>query len=226
MKKYVIALSICLLGVSSLTEAQVGVFIGPGFGYGPMYGGGYRPYPRRHQNENLPPFKPTLNISFGYGFPNLDKNELPSFTNLYVGTTSSQLGPITGAVDYRFSRNMSLGVIVTHGTISAPYYNYDNTSSPALTGSLNNWSVMLDFIHYIPASDKVTPYIRTAIGINSWQQSYTDGQGNKVNLDGSPSDLAYQIGLGANFYLYKNTGLFLEAGYGKYIMQGGITFRL
>lgn len=226
MKKYIIAFSICFFCFSSLTEAQVGVFIGPGFGYGPMYGGGYRPYPRNRQHQNLPPFKPSVNISVGYGFPNLDKNELPAFNNLYLGTTTSQMGPITGAIDYRFSRNMGLGIMVTHGSISAPYYNYGDPSTPALKGTLNNWSVMLDFKHYIPASDKITPYIRTAIGINSWQQNYTDGQGNKISMDGSPSELAYQIGLGANFYLYKNTGLFLEAGYGKYILQGGLTIRL
>jgi opacity protein-like surface antigen len=226
MNKYLVAVIVTVFGNIAISNAQVGVFIGPGFGYGPMmYGGGYRPHPRRQQNENLPSFKPTLNISLGYGFPNLDKNELPEFTNMYLGTTTSQLGPLNGSIDYRFSRNMSLGIMVTHGTITAPYYNYGSSSTPALTASLNNWSVMLDFIHYIPASEHVTPYIRTAIGVNSWQQNYTDDQGNKVNMDGSPSDLAYQIGLGANFYVTKNYGLFLEAGYGKYILQGGLTFR-
>ena len=207
-----------------MAEAQVGVYIGPRLGYGPGYGRGYRHRQQRPQ-QNLPPFQPTVNLSFGYGFPNLDKDQLPDFFNLYKGTTTSQTGPVTGAIDYRFSRNMSIGVLVTHGNVKVPYYNYNEPSSPVFTGSLDNWSVMLNFMRYIQATEKITPYIRTAIGINTWQQNYTDAQGNKVNMDGSPSDIAYQVGLGANFYLTKNAGLFLEAGYGKYILHGGLTFK-
>jgi opacity protein-like surface antigen len=222
MNKYLISFLICTLCFSALAEAQVGVYIGPR--YGPGYGRGYRHRQQRPQ-EDLPPFQPTVNLSFGYGFPNLDKDQLPDFFNLYKGTTTSQTGPVTGAIDYRFSRNMSIGVLVTHGEVKVPYYNYNEPSSPVFTGSLDNWSVMLNFMRYIQATEKITPYIRTAVGINTWQQNYTDAQGNKVNMDGSPSELAYQVGLGADFYLSKNAGLFLEAGYGKYILHGGLTFR-
>jgi hypothetical protein len=221
MNKYLVSFLICTFCFGALAEAQVGIYLGPRIGYGP----GYRHRPRRPQQQNLPKFQPSVNLSFGYGFPNLDKDQLPDFYNLYKGTTTSQTGPITGAVDYRFSRSMSIGVLVTHGNVSAPYYNYNDPSSPAFKGSLENWSVMLNFMRYIPATGKIAPYIRTAIGINTWQQSYTDAQGNKINMDGVPSELAYQVGLGANFYLSKNAGVFLEAGYGKYILHGGLTFK-
>jgi len=220
MNKYLISFLVCTLCFCALAEAQVGVYIGPR----PGYGRGYRHRPQRPQ-QNLPSFQPTVNLSFGYGFPNLDKDQLPDFFNLYKGSTTSQTGPITGAIDYRFSRNMSIGVLVTHGKVKVPYYNYNEPSSAVFTGSLDNWGVMLNFMRYIQATEKITPYIRTAIGINTWQQNYTDAQGNKVNMDGSPSELAYQVGLGANFYLSKNAGLFLEAGYGKYILHGGLTFK-
>src|ERR1700760_349257 len=141
MKKYLVATAVCFFGFIFITEAQVGVYIGPRFGYGPVYRRPHYRYPRR---QNLPPFQPSVNVSFGYGFPNLDKNELPEFYNLYKGTVTSQTGPITGAVDYRFSRAMSIGVMVTHGTVKAPYYNYNDQSTPAFTGSLDNWSVMFD----------------------------------------------------------------------------------
>ena len=183
---------------------QVGVYIGPR----PGYGRGYRHRQQRPRQRNLPEFQPTVNVSFGYGFPNLDRDQLPDFYNLYKGTTTSQMGPITGAIDYRFSRSMSIGVLVTHGTVHVPYYSYNDPSSPSLSGSLDNWSVMLNFMRYIPVSEKISPYLRTAIGINTWQQSYADAQGNKINMGGTPSELAYGVGLRANFYLSKNAGLF------------------
>ena len=215
---------ICFFCFTSFADAQVGVYIGPRFGYGPGYGRRPR-YPRKQRPQNLPPFQPTVNLSFGYGFPNLDKDELPEFSNLYKGTTTSQTGPITGAIDYRFSRNMSIGVLVTHGKVKLHTIIIMMLQLLHLQGSLDNWSVMLNFMHYIPAGEKVTPYIRTAIGINTWQQNYTDPQGNKINMDGTPSELAYQVGLGADFYLSKNAGIFLEGGYGKYILHGGLTFK-
>ena len=224
MNKYIAAFLICFFCFASFADAQVGVYIGPRFGYGPAYGRPPQPHPGKRRAQNLPKFEPSVNLSFGYGFPNLDKYELPEFYDLYKGTVTSQTGPITGAIDYRFSRNMSIGVLVTHGKVTAPYYDY-NTGAPMFRGSLDNWSVMFNFMNYIPAGEKVTPYIRTAIGINTWQQNYTDGRGNKINVDGAPSELAYQVGLGADFYLSKNAGIFLEGGYGKYIMHGGLTFK-
>ena len=65
---------------------------------------------------------------------------------------------------------MSLGVMVTHGNVKIPYYSYNEPSAPVFTGSLDNWSVMLNFMRYIRPTEKISPYIRTAIGINAWQQ--------------------------------------------------------
>jgi hypothetical protein len=229
MKKYIIPVLIALVAFSSTSNAQVRVLVGPGFGYGPGYG--YpppypRPYHRRQpqQQQNLPPFQPSVNLSLGYGFPNLDKYQLPNYYNLYQGNVSQQLGPITGAVDYQFTRTMSLGVMVTHGTVNVPYYYY-NSESPAFTAALNNWSVMLDLVHYMPINyydDRVLPYIRLAAGVNIWSQDST----TNANVGGyNLPDFAYQISIGAKFKLSQNAGLFLEAGYGKYILEGGLAFK-
>lgn len=171
-------------------------------------------------------FEPTLNLSIGYGFPNLDKNQLVNFYDAYKGS-GSQTGPITGAIDYQFSRNMSIGVMGTYGKVSAPYYNYSNNSNlPDFTGKLENWSVMLNVMTYFPTYNrKVEPYIRTALGVNSWKQDYLDENGTKVYDSEGPSQFAYQASLGARFNITKNAGLYVEGGYGKYILNGGLTFK-
>ncbi|HSC40466.1 MAG TPA: hypothetical protein VLD19_21435, partial [Chitinophagaceae bacterium] len=130
-----------------------------------------------------------------------------------------------GSIDYQFNRRMSIGVLVTHGTVSAPYYDYNNGSNtPDFTGKLNNTSVMLDLVRYIPAGPVVTPYLRTAIGVNIWQQNYTSGSGQQVTDGVDLPALAYQLSFGAKFHLSKQAGLFVEAGYGKYILNGGLAF--
>jgi len=60
--------------------------------------------------------------------------------------------------------------------------------------------------------------------VNTWKQDYIDAAGNKLNYIEKPSELAYQAGLGAQFSLSDNARIFLEAGYGKYILHGGLSF--
>jgi opacity protein-like surface antigen len=216
MKKYaVIVIVLTLFAASSQAQFR--------YGYRNRMMGQRRPSPQR----SLPKFKPSVNITFGYGFPNLDKDELLNFYNFYKGSVS-QTGPVFGTVDYQFSRSMSVGLMVSYGKASVPYYDYNAPASDpaAMTGKLENWSVMINFVRYLPVgTTKITPYMRTAIGINTWSQSYLDQSGNKtVNTD-DPASLAYQVGIGAKFNFSKNTGLFLEAGYGKYILSGGLAFK-
>jgi predicted porin len=220
-------LLMCLV-VGCVTSAESQVFIGGRFGG--RFGGGARygygsPRPRPNSpKKNQPKFKPVVIVSIGYGFPNLDKLQLPDYFNYYKGT-ASQSGPFTGAIDYQFNPTTSIGLLVTHGTVNMPYYSYNNPTSPSLNGALDNWSYMINFLRYIPASKAVTPYIRTAIGINSWSQNFTDGSGNNVYPPVALPDLAYQIGIGAKFNVSKNTGFFVEGGYGKYILHGGLSFK-
>lgn len=186
-----------------------------------------RPQPPRQNLQKRTAFEPTLNLSIGYGFPNLDKEQLVNFYDTYKGTTS-QTGPFTGAIDYQFSPNMSIGVMGTYGKASTPYYNYSssNTLSPDFTGKLENWSVMLNLMTYFPTYNrKVEPYLRTAIGINDWKVDYTDATGAKVYEPDEPTQLAYQASLGARFNISKNAGLYIEGGYGKYILNGGLTLK-
>ncbi len=179
---------------------------------------------RQQRNSHFSKFKPAINISFGYGAPNLDKDELLEFRN-YYHSSINQTGPVFGAIDYQFKRTMSIGVMISYGKLSAPYYN-NNGSALAFTGYLKNTSLMLNFVRYmIVRNEKVSPYIRTAIGINMWTQDYLDQSGNKAVIADDPTVLAYQVAIGAKFMLAKQAGFFVEAGYGKYILSAGLTFK-
>lgn len=220
MKKQITLVSILLILVSFAAEAQF---------YGGIYmRRGYRkpPPPRRYQRQpNQHAFKPTVNLSIGYGFPNLDKSNLAEFYDAYKGT-SSQTGPVTAALDYQFSRYNSIGIMGSYGKVSTPYIDYtSNTGVPDFTGTLENWSVMFNMMSYFPSYRTVSPYIRTAIGINNWKQNYTYPDGSKAAVADNPSQLAYQVSIGTRFNLSPNAGFYVEAGYGKYIVNGGLTFR-
>lgn len=237
-----LALFFSLLAFSSDAQVIGGVIIHGGNGpYGRPYGRPYnqryyrRPYypppPRPSQQRRQPPrnnsgFTPSVNLSIGYGFPNLDKNYLPEFIDAYKGTIT-QSGPINAAFDYQFSPITSIGVMGTYGKVSVPYYDVNSGSNGStFTGEIKNWSVMFNMMTFIPTREKsVSPYLRTAIGINNWTQAYTYPDGTTAGTASDPTQLAYQVSLGARLNLSPKAGFYVEGGYGKYILNGGLTLK-
>jgi len=178
---------------------------------------------RRSPNREPVKYTPSVDFSVGYGFPNLDKNLLSDFYG-YYRSNASQTGPISGSIDYQYSKYNSIGIMVTYGKASVLYNSYGAASS--FNGNIESWTVMLNLMNYMPGTEKVKPYLRTAIGINAATVNYLYGDGTKAFNANSPSDLAYQVSLGGKFKLSKNTSFFVEAGYGKYILQGGFSLEL
>jgi len=232
MKKYIVSIFIILiLGTQiSIAQVSIGVGVGRGFGYGGGYGyygnpmNRYNRYPQRGRRDSImPKFDPIISVSLGAGFPNLDASQMAGFLNYYRGSVANSF-PIIGSIDYRYSRTSSIGLMVSHGQVKAPYYDY--AGNQALNGSLDNWSVMVNLINYMPTNSIIEPYLRTAIGVNIWNQNYMDISGNKLGYVSEPSMLAYQVSLGANIGISKNLKFFTEAGFGKYILQAGLKFQL
>lgn len=231
MKKQItIILAVLFVLISFITEAQSyggGFYIQRGYG---------QPYPRRPHYQHYPrqrqdAYHPTVNLSLGYGYPNLDKNYFPAqfngAVNAYKGTNYTQTGPFTGALDFQFSRYNSIGVMGTYGKVSVPYYDFNANDGTALfNGQIKSWSVMLNMMTYFPSYSTVSPYIRTAIGINTRNENYTYPDGSKAVVgNDNITDLAYQVSIGTRFNLSPNAGFYIEAGYGRYIVNGGLTFR-
>jgi predicted porin len=212
MKKAVIISLILLCGFYSDAQVWMGSTIRIG---------APRTY-RRGPGREPVKYNPSVDFSIGYGFPNLDKNLLSDFYG-YYRSNASQTGPVSGSIDYQYSKYNSIGILATYGKASVLYNSYGTASS--VTGNIESWSVMLNLINYMPGTDKVNPYLRTAIGINSATINYLYNDGTHAFGSNSPSDLAYQVSLGAKFGLSKKSSFFIEAGYGKYILQGCLSFK-
>lgn len=237
MKKYILSVAIITL-MSVIASTELNAQIRFGFGGG-MGGGRYynRPYPQRRSNNNqnnqkkeeVPKFIPTVDISFGFGYPNVDKYLLPDLSPGYVKGNYSKTGTYTAAIDYQFNRFTSLGLLGAYGTSSVPYFaaNAGPTDQPVYNGTLTGWSVMTNLKTYFAPVDlvKLNGYFRFAGGINVWDQKITDANGLKQNNISDPSEFAYQVSLGADFNLSPRATIFVEAGYGKYILAGGLKFK-
>ena len=215
-KKYALLFILCSL---SLTATYAQVIIGGGYGGGYYRGrvhvrGGRRPANNYRKPE--PSFAPEVNISIGYGFPNVDAYQFSNYYGLYKGNVT-QTGSVTGAIDYRYNRYNSIGVMATYGKVDIPYTDAYNNYQGKI--NLESWSVMLNIMQYAPLTNSATLYFHEAIGANINNTSY---YGNVPTP--TPYALAYQLSIGARFKITENASFFGEAGYGKYIIHGGLSF--
>ena len=238
MKRNIFLTVIILLSSMLVTSEVNAQFMR--FGFGPRMGGGYysRPYRQQKQQpaekkDELPKFVPTVNISVGFGYPNLDKYLLPDLSTYgpgYIKGDYQQTGILTGAIDYQFSRFTSIGLMGAYGNTSVPYYLIGaGPTDPAIyNATLKGWSVMANLVNYFAPVDmaKVNGYLRLAAGVNVWDQSITDANGVKQNnIATSPTEFAYQVALGADFNLSQRAAIYVEGGYGKYILSGGLKLK-
>jgi len=232
MKKNIL-LSGIILVMSCVLVSQLNAQLRFGFGGG-YNGGRYynRPYPQHRNNGNnekkeQPKFVPTVNISVGFGYPNVDKYLLPDLSYLgYSKGNYQNTGTYFANLDYQFSRFTSIGLMGTYGTNSVSYFN-SPTGGAGFNGTLTGWSVMANMINYFLPVDqaKVNGYLRLAGGVDVWDQKITDANGITQNNISNPSEFAYQVSLGADFNLNPRAAIFVEAGYGKYILAGGLKFK-
>lgn len=215
-KKYYLLLLFCGFLMTTIhAQVIIGGRIGGGYSYG-HYRVIRRPAPVSRRVVKQAPYNPVVYVSVGYGFPNLDANQFSEYYGLYKGS-ATQRGPVTASIDYRYSRYASIGLLATYGKVSVPYNNYYNNYQGST--SLENWSVMANFMQYSPLSQTATLYFREAIGVNIGSAVST---GSVAPIE--PNTFAYQLGVGAKFEISKNTAFFAEAGYGKYILHGGLSF--
>lgn len=233
MKKIIFLSSIiCFLFLNNI-NAQVRI----GMGLGRSFGGGFgrqRNSQRNQQNRNqnnryqdTTKFTPSIHFNFGYALPNLDKNTILNniSTNYYIGNISTQ-NPINFGINYQFNRSSSIGLMATKASVNIPFYSNISQANPDFVSNIDNWSLMLNYTSYFDTKSKVlTPYLKTAVGLNLWNQNSFDNNNNKLNINYNLPDFAYQISIGTNIYINKNFGFFVEAGIGKYILNTGLSFK-
>ena len=220
-RKYALLIVLSSFFVSA-SYAQV--IIGGGSGFGGRFGrigftggGGMR----RQRNENKDKnkestFKPEISVKIGYGFPNVDTYQFSDYVGLYKGSIS-QTGPITSSVDYKYNSTNSIGIMATYGKVAIPYTDGNNNYEGKV--NLETRSVLANFMQFRPLTNSATFYFHEALGASINNVNYL---GNVPVI--TPASFAYQLGVGAKFKISEKTSFFAEAGYGKYVLHGGLSY--
>lgn len=178
--------------------------------------------------------KGQVHFSYGYGFPRLDDNLFKFHDNKNEFRVVG-VGPFIFKGEYGVNRQLSVG-------FSAAYIKYTSDWSELRPDPNNNrplWykfgtnltdlSVMLRLNYHWITTPRSDFYMGGGIGYNRWQSedftTRTSEDSTFNSLFKEPGGLAAEITLGYRYYFRQRNALYIEAGYGKSIIQGGFVFK-
>jgi len=163
-------------------------------------------------------------ISFQHGFPNTIKNSLESFFG-FDQTNKKSIGPVSIAYEYHIKPEFSIGINLSYASYSADYKDVFGFSA-AFTGKIRNTALMIHSIKYFQNESKYLIYAKGNVGLNLWSGEYRSANGDEYKNFNAPTPVAYNAMVGVKYGLTSSIYPYIEAGYGKYVVAAGISFKL
>lgn len=169
-------------------------------------------------------------VSLAYGFPNLGAVVLNTYED-YNAYSVSGIGPIHLKYDYALSDKISLGVSIGYVSFKAKwtydYYDYNTFTTQAYDESWTGSSlgILARFNYHFATSEKLDPYVGLGAGYNSWTFKFESDYPGAIESSLVLPPIGFEGGVGVKYFFSDNVGAYLELGYGKSLLQGGIAFK-
>jgi hypothetical protein len=163
-------------------------------------------------------------FSVQHGFPNTIKNSMENFIG-FNQTNKKSAGPVSISYEYHANALLSLGISFSYSSYSADYKDILG-AGVTFKGTLRNPAILLQSTKYFENNGKALLYAKGSIGINLWSGEYTDGNNGDFQNMNFPSPLGYNAVVGVKYGFSPNNYGYIEAGYGKYVVAAGISFKL
>lgn len=176
--------------------------------------------------------KGSVNFSAGYGAVSYGKFFLDlAVSRLDLKNVSTGLtGPIYIKGEYAVADNFTVGLNVNYSKISGTF----TLDSAAYIGKysgtigLRSTSLILRANYTIPfAEDRAGFMIGAGIGYRGFTATYSDTD-PRTPVDGGisiPIPLTGELTVGLRYYFTDNIGAYIETGFTRSLIQGGITAR-
>ena len=178
----------------------------------------------QQKNNSFPFKKKDQFFSVQYGFPNTIRNSLESFIG-FNQTNKKSLGPFSVSYEYHINDLMSIGLNLSYASYSADYKDALGFGL-AFKGTLRNPAILLQSIKYFESDSKAMLYAKGSIGINLWSGEYKRPDGSDYQNFNAPTPLGYNAVVGVKYGFAPDIFGYIEAGYGKYIVAAGLSFKI
>ena len=186
-------------------------------------------------------------VSFGYGFPNLDK--LVFIDYLYQANSNSTFapkgfGPIHFRAEYGVSEKIGIGLSLNYGTYGATWQdNFSNSDGLGNTTTgiysfdkhITSFTALLRFNYHVYTTNKLDPYFSFGGGYKKISKTYVSDGPDYVNQyyeeysyadDGaSLLPIAFEAVAGMRYYFTPQIAIYSELGIAKTFLQGGVSMK-
>lgn len=149
-------------------------------------------------------------LSFTIGTPNNVSNFLNfgGFASLFLTTTAKKsAGPFMIDYEYFIKDNVGLGISLLHASATKTY----KSGSTSVTGSIKQYQIGFSTYYHLYTTDKLDPYIKGIVGLNIWDGSYKDNNGNDADNFVAPSPFGFRSIIGLRYFAAKKIAVIGEA---------------
>jgi opacity protein-like surface antigen len=168
-------------------------------------------------------------VSIGYGFPNLGKSFFKTYES-YSDYKVTGFGPMHIKYEYGVSDKIGLGLSVNIVTFKVawtetPWSSADSTASYEHRIKSSAYSALARMNLHFATQAKIDPYWGFGLGYSGRKYTYETDDPNYPDDTFSLTNLiplGFESTIGCRFYFTDNIGAYIEAGFSKSIVQGGL----
>ena len=169
-------------------------------------------------------------ITVGYGFPNVGKSVLKTYES-YAGYKVSGFGPLSVKGEYALSDKIGFGLSVNYVSFAATWIEdgtdaAGNTIPYTYTFSRSSVSVLGRMNIHFATSEKLDPYWGVGAGYRTGSYKFTSNDPFYTgNITFPTIPFGFETTIGLRYYFSDNIGAYVEMGYAKALIQGGLALK-
>lgn len=174
-------------------------------------------------------------ISTGYGFPNWGKTLTKSavVNSQATNVSATGFGPMHFKFEYGFTDRFGLGLSVNYVNFGfvwrEPNDNYPVSGPQAYDYNfkVSSLAINLRFNRHWEVNDKIDAYWGMGLGYaNTVLKESSNDPNYKSASFTVPIPVSFELTFGMRYYFTENIGMYVEGGYAKSILQGGLVVKL
>lgn len=175
-----------------------------------------------------------IHMSYGYGFPRLDDNRF-NFHKDKNAYRVEGVGPFIFKAEYGLSRQISIGLSATYIQYTSdweeqrfdPYH--QRTLWFKFGTKAHDVTAMLRLNYHWIVTPRSDLYIGGGMGYNYWKsEDFTTFSPEDSTFNAffkQPAPFAAELTIGYRHYFRQRNAFYMEAGYGRSIIQAGFVFK-
>ncbi len=175
-----------------------------------------------------------IHMSYGYGFPRLDNSRF-DFHKDKNNFRVVGVGPFIFKAEYGLTRELSVGISATYIKYRSDWQelrfdDFHNRDLWTTYGTVaEDLAIMLRFNYHYRVTPRSDLYIGGGMGYNMWtEEDVLPGRADDSTFNSFfkvPGATAAELTLGYRYYFRQRNAFYVEAGYGKSIVQAGFVFK-